>query len=110
MSDLPGRIFNHWITQDLLLIASFALVIFLLKLGSRNERWQRAWIRLKRDRAGLIAFGVISLYLLIGALEVLQIPLKGGGTRSILSALTAHIPVERSYSAPMADVLLYSTH
>jgi peptide/nickel transport system permease protein len=111
MSDLPGYIFSHWVTQNLLLIGSFALVYFLLRLGARNERWQRAWIRLKRDRTGLIALGVICLYLLIGALEYLQIPLKNGrgGTRSILDAFTSHVRVERSYSAPLAEAPLYTT-
>jgi peptide/nickel transport system permease protein len=111
MSDLPGLIFNHWITQDLLLIGSFALVFFLLSLGARNERWQRAWIRLKHDRTGLIAFGVICLYLLIGALEYLQIPVKNGrgGTQTILDAFTSHIRAERSYSAPLAEKPLYTT-
>ena len=103
MSDLRLFVFSSWITQDLLLIGSFALVFFLLRLGARNERWQRAWIRLKRDRTGLIALGVICLYLLIGALEYLQIPVKNGrgGTQSILDAFTSHIRVERSYSARM---------
>jgi len=103
------QIRSHWATQNLVVIFCFALVFLLLRAGARNERWQRAWIRLKRDRTGLIALGVISLYLLIGALEMLQIPVRTGGTRSILDSFTAHIPAEHSYSAPMADELLYSS-
>jgi peptide/nickel transport system permease protein len=108
MSDFLTRIYQHWLTQDLQVIAGFALVFFLLRAGSRNERWQRAWVRLKRDRTGLIALGVVVLYLFIGALEMLQIPTHGGETRSILDVFLAGIPAEKSYSAPFADEILAS--
>ena len=59
--------------QDFLVIGGFALVFFLLRAGARNERWQRAWGRLKRDRTGLIALGVVALYLTIGACEMNEV-------------------------------------
>jgi peptide/nickel transport system permease protein len=99
--------FDHWLTQDLLVIAALALVFFLLRAGSRNERWQRAWVRMKRDRTGVIALGVVLLYVAIGTLEMLQIP-HGGGTRTILDFFTAGVASEKSYSAPLADSLLGS--
>ena len=98
---------DHWLTQNALVLGGFALVFFLVRAGAKNERWQRAWIRLKRDRTGLIAFGVVLLYLTVGALEVLQIP-TGGGTRSVLDLFTAGIPTEKSYSAPLSDSLVDS--
>lgn len=100
--------FNHWLTQNALVVGAFALVFFLLRAGARNERWQRAWIRLKRDRTGLIALGIICLYLIIGALEMLQIPHGENGTRSILDVFTASVVSEKTYSAPFADELLAS--
>lgn len=103
-----STIFEHWITQDLLVVGGFALVFWLLRCGSRNERWQRAWQRMKRDRIGLIALGVVCLYLFIGALEMLRIPGGAGGTRSILDVFTAGIAQEKTYSAPLADEIFNS--
>ncbi len=105
---MTTRFFQHWLTQDALVIGAFALVFFLLRAGAKNERWQRAWLRLKKDRAGMIAFGVIFIYLGLGALELLQIPDHTGGSRSILDALTSGIPNERTYSAPLANELFGS--
>ena len=99
---------NYWLTQNALVIGAFALVFFLLRAGARNERWQRAWLRLKRDRTGLLALGVLGIYLIIGAIEMLQIPASNGGTRSILDVLTTSIVSEKTYSAPLADELLAS--
>ena len=102
-----SHILEHWLAQDALVVGGFALVFFLLRAGARNERWQRAGARLKRDRTGLIAFAVVLLYLTVGALEVFQIPI-GDGTRSVLDLFVGGIPPEKSYSAPLADVLLGS--
>ena len=99
--------FTHWITQDLLVIAGFALVFSLLRAGARNERWQHAWARMKRDRTGLIALAAVLLYLAIGALEMLRIP-SHDGTRSVLDVFVSGITPEKSYSAPLADSLLDS--
>src|SRR2546423_1669511 len=96
--------FNHWLTADALVIAGFAIVFLLLRAGARNERWQRAWVRMKRDRTGLIALGVVLLYLGIGALEMLRIPDRSrgsGSTRSILDVFAAGVVPEKSYSAPL---------
>src|SRR4029434_7493584 len=100
--------FDHWLTQDLLVVGGFALVLFLLRAGAKNERWQRAWVRMKRDRTGLIALGVVLLYLTLGALETIRIP-GGTGTRSIIDLMTGGVALEKSYSAPLAEVLLDST-
>jgi len=102
---------DHWIVQDLLVVGGFALVFWLLRRGARNERWQRAWLRMKQDRSGLIALGVVLLYLFIGALETIRIPADGPqGTRSILDVFFAGVKLEKSYSAPLADELLGNIH
>lgn len=97
---------NRWWVQDFIVVFGFGLVFVLLRAGSRNERWQRAWERLKRDRTGLIALAVICLYLAIGGLEALQIPSSGGGRRSFLDLVVGGIPSEKTYSAPLANTLL----
>lgn len=107
MTGMFVHFYQYWLTQDLLVVAGFAIVFSLLRAGARNERWQRAWVRMKRDRTGLIALGVITLYLVIGALEMIRIP-NGNTTRSILDIFFAGIPKEKSYSAPLADSLLNS--
>ena len=99
---------NYWLTQNALVIGAFALVFFLLRAGAKNERWQRAFARLKRDRTGLVALGIIGVYLVIGALEMLQLPNRDGRARSILGAFTASVAAEKTYSAPLADELLAS--
>ena len=101
------KILDHWLTQDALVLGGFALVYFLVRAGARNERWKRAFARLKRDRTGLLAFGVVLLYLFIGALETLRIP-HASGTRSIIDIFTAGVAVEKSYSAPLASELVGS--
>ncbi len=103
-----AKLLDHWLTQDALVLGAFALVVFLLRAGARNESWQRAWVRMKRDRTGLIALGVIGVYLAVGLLEMLQIPKSTGGTRSILDVCTASVVSEKTYSAPLDDELLAS--
>ena len=98
----------NWLLQNALVIGAFALVFFLLRAGARNENWQRAWLRLKKDRTGMIALVVIFIYLGLGALELLQIPDATKGSRSILDVLTAGVRTERTYSAPLADELFGS--
>ena len=97
-----SEFFTHWITQDLLVLAGFGLIGWMLWSGSHHERWERAWKRFRADRAGVIALGVVLIYLLLGACEVLQFPDGSGGTRSVLDLFVGEIPAERSYSAPLA--------
>lgn len=108
MIDTLRHFIDHWLTQDVLVIGGFTLVFLLLRSGAKNERWQRAWVRLKRDRTGVIALVVVCLYLLIGALEAMQIPSGDGSTHSILDIFVAGIPREKTYSAPLADEILAS--
>jgi peptide/nickel transport system permease protein len=93
--------------QNVLVIGGFGLVTALIIAGSRNERWQRAFKRLRRDRIGIVSGIVIALYLFIGALDMIQLPIGPGesGT-SILGWLTRNIPGEKSYSAPLAETTL----
>jgi peptide/nickel transport system permease protein len=92
--------------ETLSVIVGFALLVVLLRAGMKNEQWQRAWRRLKRDRVGLISGIVIIVYLLLGAAEMIHIPDRKSGTQTILQFVTSGIPVEETYSAPLADHLL----
>lgn len=101
------KIQSHQIAlQNALVVVGFVLAFALIALGSRNERWQRAWKRLRRDWIGMIAGVVICIYLLMGALESLQFTAANGQPMSLLGWLLRGIPAEKSYSAPMADRLL----
>ena len=88
--------------ETLSVIGGFGLFVVLLKLGMKNERWQRAWWRLQRDKVGLAAGVVILFYLLLGAMEMIHLP----GGRSVLNLLTSGITSEETYSAPLAKTLL----
>ncbi len=91
--------------QNFAVIAGFAFVIWLLVHGSRSDRWRRAWLRLRRDRMGIVAGGIIGLYLFMGALEMLQVP-SNGAPVSILGLIARSVPTEPTYSAPLAGTTL----
>ena len=74
--------------------------------GLRSERWARAWVRLRGDRAGMVAGAVILVYLILGGLEMVQWRAEGGGRRTLLSALCGGVVQEKSYSAPLATQTL----
>lgn len=93
--------------QNALVAFGFGLVAWLILNGSRNERWQRAFQRLRRDRIGIISGIVIAVYLLIGALDMVRLPIgPSAAGSSVLDWLTRGIPAEQSYSAPGARTTL----
>ncbi len=93
-----------WV-QNILVIAAFAIAAWLLRRGSRNERWQRAWKFMKRDRLGLVAGAVICAYLLVGGLDLLKL----SPSKSVFDWLARDVarlrdePTKASYSAPFAE-------
>ena len=100
--------FTHWLTQNLLVLAGFALLAWTLWSVSHHERWRRAWLRFRADRTGLVALVVVCLYLLLGALEVVRLPAGKGGPQSVLDLFLSGITTEKTYSAPLATTLLSS--
>src|SRR5690349_14248007 len=109
ISEKLGSFFQHWATQDILLVAGLGFVTRLLVHAARSDRWRRAWLRFKIDRTGIAALVVVCIYLFIGALETFRIPNGNGATRSLLDVVVGGIPSERSYSAPFANKLLTDT-
>jgi peptide/nickel transport system permease protein len=102
-----NRLFETLWFQNVLVLGGFGLVAALIVAGSRNERWQRAFKRLRHDRLGVVAGCVIALYLFIGALDMIQLPIGPGDSgTSILGWLTRNVPGEKSYSAPLAKTTL----
>lgn len=105
-----GSLFlNVWV-KDLLLVGTIAGLIFLLVRFSRNERWQRAIARVRRDRLGLVSAACICLYLLLGAMEMFEIPSRDGTSVTLLSSIVSGIPSEDGYSAPLAKTTLSLLH
>jgi len=100
------RLFDNIWVQNAIVVFGFGLVAFLIRRGARNERWQRAWQRLRRDTVGIVSGLIIALYLTIGALEAIQIPHREWHSVSILGWLTQKVPREKSYSAPLARTSL----
>ncbi len=107
MNTIASIAASYWIITNVLVILGFSLLGWVLWSGSHHERWQRAWVRFRRDRLGIGALCVVGLYLFVGALETIQFPSKDGGSKSLLDVLlTGHIQDEKTYSAPLAKTLL----
>ena len=87
--------------QNALIFAAYALLACLLWRGSRLERWVSAWKRLRRDWIGVGSLGLIVVFLIVGTLDLVQLPIKEG-KRTVLDALTASVVTESGYSAPLA--------
>lgn len=83
--------------QNLCVGAGVALVIFGIVVTTRSEKWERAIVRMKQDKLGLVAAVVIAIYMLIGVLDFLRV-----GEGSVLDWLTSGLKREPGYSAPFA--------
>ena len=101
--------FTHWFTQDALLVLGLGGVSTLLIRAEGSERWQRAAMRFRKDRTGIVALIIVCVYLFIGALDTFRVPSGGGDTKSLLDFMVGGIPTERSYSAPFGDRILTDT-
>lgn len=91
--------------QNLILFACLAGFAFLFRAYTGTERWRRAWARLRRNRLGLVALGVVCLYLLVGVVESVALPSRtdASGQISGLDWIFSKVPRERGYSAPLAS-------
>ncbi|MEY2600558.1 MAG: hypothetical protein RLZZ244_460 [Verrucomicrobiota bacterium] len=96
---------EHLWIQNTLVAGVYALLAFGLWRVSGDAQWVSAWQRLKRDRTGMLSLGVVVLYVLVGTLEMVRLPAERG-TRSVLDAMSASIPEEKGYSAPLAKTTL----
>jgi len=84
--------------QNTLILAVAAAFLWLLRGYLLSERSRRAMARLRRDRWGLIASGVVFAYLLVGLIDCLYV----NNQQSLLDYAFKGIPQERGYSAPLA--------
>jgi peptide/nickel transport system permease protein len=97
---------NLWV-QNALVVIGFGLLAWLIIGSARSERWERALKRLRRDKIGIISGVVIAIYLVIGALDMIRLPIGHSASgESLLDLITSRIPGEKSYSAPLADATL----
>jgi len=84
---------------SILAIAFLAALVFAAVRMARADSLHRQMRRFRRDRIGVIALGVVTVYLLIGLAGLITLP---DGNNAISKAF-AHVPQERSYSAPWAS-------
>lgn len=90
--------------QNLLCAAAIAGLAAIVTIFLRSDRWARPRARLGRSRIGLISLVVIVLYLLVGFSNLLLTPARGGDGRplSLLDLAFRNVPVETTFSAPLA--------
>ena len=93
-----------WV-QNLSVFTGYALLAGALWRVAGTERWKAAWQRLRGDRTGMAALGLICVFLLVGTLESFSVP-QPTGSRTLLQLATAGIPQEKGYSAPLAATTL----
>ena len=99
LSDTP------WL-QNSLAAAGLLLLVQVIIRSFSGERGQRAWLNLKSNRTGMAACGIISLYLVVGLLDIITLSDNEGKRQSILDRIALKIPKEKSYSAPLAATTL----
>lgn len=97
--------FDNILGANILILAGTMVAAAACMAWIRSDRWQRAWRRLFGDRRGMAALAVILVFVAIGLLDSLQIPVKTGGGRnaSVLDWCFGNTPREKSYSAPLAQ-------
>ncbi len=90
--------------QDLFIFVGFALFIGACSVFWRGERWQRARIRFRRDRLGIISLGIVCVYGAVGLMDSVAVPwhVINGHHPTIIEYGFRHVPQERGYSAPWA--------
>lgn len=102
-----GKIWNdNWLSlANALPILIVALGIFVLFRARRQPLWKEAYRRLGKNRLALVAIGIISLYIGIAVID--SIGGKDSPTAermTLLDRAWKDVPVERTYSAPMATM------
>jgi len=98
--------FDRPAVQNGMVVTGFLALGAVAWWGRHDEQWRIAFRRFRKDRVGLVATGIIAIYLLIGVLEMIRVPAASGATRSLLMQMTGGIPQERSYGAPFAKIQL----
>ena len=86
-----------WLNNALVL-AAVATVLWLVAHVCRAERWRRQITRFRRDRVGVAALAIVSLYLAVGLLDAIQVTDR----QTVLDWLFRGVAQEKSYSAPLA--------
>lgn len=94
---------NYWFS-NLCVIAGTLIVVLLCRSLLRSPRWERAWARFRKDRVGQICVVLIGLYLLMGVLASIELPLQSSSRQrlTIVDYFFRSVPREKSYSAPLA--------
>jgi peptide/nickel transport system permease protein len=91
--------------NNLVPILVVAALVWLVIRSRRQPLWAEAYRRMAQNRLALVALTIISLY---GAVAVLDSIAwqdnRISDPKTILDRLTAGVPVERTYSAPLATM------
>lgn len=89
--------------HNLMPLVIVALIVVLVVRAKRTPLWAEAYRRLGRNKIAMLALSVICLYVLVAVLDSMTLSGgKAGETQTVLDQMFSTIPVERTYSAPMA--------
>jgi peptide/nickel transport system permease protein len=90
--------------QNLLILAALAPPCIAAWMFACSVRWERAIRRFRSNKIGMISFFVIVAYLLTGVADLVLVSQKhaNGRNMTLLDAIFQKVPLENSYSAPMA--------
>jgi len=100
------------VSNGALLLILLGMVFFLVR-ASRNELWQNAWKRVRKNRTAMVSMGILCIYVLVGVMDSVTWKDTSGPARNVpRSLLDRSFPTlsdktkqEKTYSAPLADTL-----
>src|SRR5262249_11176381 len=93
------------ILQNVLPLVIVMLVVWAVMHARQQPLWAEAYRRLARNPLALMALSVICLYGVIAVLDSLQWrDTTTEEPKTVLDRLFAHVPQERTYSAPLATM------
>jgi len=93
--------------NNLIPIAIASLLIGIIVNARRTPLWAEAYRRLGRNRVAMFAFAIICFYGTVALLDsIAWQDSKTSESQTILDRIFSGVAVERTYSAPMADMTI----
>lgn len=99
------------IISNLFPLAFVGLILYMIARAGRTPLWAEAYRRLARNKIAMASLAVMCLYIGVGVLDsVAYRDNKTSEPKSLLDRAFARVPVERTYSAPLANMTTGEPH